>query len=130
LHAKRFSTKLRSFQTFPKALETSLMPPYREYGAVPRGGKTSYEATAEKKRPQEARPESPRSLRSDFAELGLGREHPINSTLRFGNYVCFGLRSRLRAVATQDRKVERFRRGSDEPDAALAFHAYGVPAIN
>ena len=83
-----------------------------------------------KKRPQEARPESTTSLRSDFAELGLGSEHPINSTLRFGNYVCFGLRSRLRAVATQDRKVERFRRGSDEPDAALAFQAYGVPAIN
>ena len=38
--------------------------------------------------PQEARPESTTSLRSDFAELGLGSEHPINSTLRFGNCVC------------------------------------------
>ena len=52
--------------------------------------------------PLEARPESTTSLRSDFVELGLGSEHPINSTLRFGNCVCFGLRPRLRGVAMQN----------------------------
>jgi hypothetical protein len=59
----------------------------------------------------------------------LGSKHHINTALCLGNGVCFALRSRFRAVATQDRKVARFRRGSDEPDAALAFHADDVPAI-
>ena len=83
-----------------------------------------------KKRPQEARPESTTSLRSDFAELGLGSEHPINSTLRFGNCVCFRLRPRLRRVAMQNWEVGRFRSYGDKPDARLALHADDVPAIS